>query len=259
MHKKAAIWGAAALLAVVVLVLLIRGRLQRRSASVEGAVLMQDTDPRRQLPISGVEVSTAAGETMVQSRSDAAGFFRLKVPLSLWRNETSGLDFRHPGYRSVHVSQQLGEQIYVVRMAAIASQSAPEPTGAQATLKDVRVRYATKATTPINVGSIAKTFEVANAGDVPCNHAPVCSPNGKWKASLGGLSLRKNRFGPVFRRRPRYQGGGAELVRHGDVSGGGGGDANDTQRRDSQCLSDHLRARNEFYSPSGGGRAQHRD
>ena len=189
MRKKAVIWGAAALVLVVVLVTLIRSRLQKNSALIEGAILMQDADPRRQLPISGVEIRAAVGEAMVESRSDVSGFFRLRVPLSLWRSETADLDFRHPGYQSSHITQRLADQIYVIRMAAVASQSVPEPTGAQSTLKDVRVRYATKATTPIDVGSIAKTFEVANVGDLPCKHAPVCSPNGKWKASIGGLTL----------------------------------------------------------------------
>jgi hypothetical protein len=188
MRKKAAIWGTAALVVVVVLVILVRSRLQN-SVLIEGAILMQDSDPRRQLPISGVDVTASVREATVHSRSDTSGFFRLRVPLSLWRSETANLDFRHPGYQPVHIAQRLADQIYMVRMAAVASPSVLAPTGAQATLKDVRVRYVTKATTPINVGSIAKTFEVANIGDVPCNHAPVCSPNGRWKASIGGLTL----------------------------------------------------------------------
>ena len=190
MSKKVVTLAAGGLMiAVVLVVVVVRVRLQRKSALIEGAVLMQDTDPRKQLPISGVEVTATGGEGMVRSRSDASGFFRLRVPLSLWRSETYGLDFSRAGYRSVHITERLTEQIYVVRMAAIASQSVAQPPGAQTTLKDVRVRYATKTSTPINIGSIAKTFEVANAGDVPCNHAPVCSPNGKWKASVGGLTL----------------------------------------------------------------------
>ena len=189
MRKKVVIWGAAALVLVVALVTLVHSRLQKNSALIEGAILMQDTDPRRQLPIPGVDVRAAVGEAMVESRSDASGFFRLKVPLSLWRSETAELDFRHPGYQSVHITQRLSNRIYVIRMPAVASQSVPEPTAAESILKDVRVRYATKATTPIDVGSIAKTFEVPNVGDLPCNHAPVCSPNGKWKASIGGLTL----------------------------------------------------------------------
>jgi hypothetical protein len=74
-------------------------------------------------------------------------------------------------------------------MAAVAANAVSEPSGPQVTLKDVRVRYSTKTTTPIDVGSIAKTFEVSNIGDLPCNGAAVCSPDRKWKATIGGLTL----------------------------------------------------------------------
>jgi hypothetical protein len=87
------------------------------------------------------------------------------------------------------VTQQLSDQIYVIRMTAVAAKAAPEPSGSQAVLKDVSVRYATKATTPINVGSTAKTFEVVNIENVPCNDAGPCSPDGRWKAAIGGLTL----------------------------------------------------------------------
>ncbi len=189
MWKKAVIWGAAVLVIAIALVLLIRNRLQKNGVLIEGAILMQDPDPRRQLPVSGVEVTAAVGEIMVHSRSDASGFFRLTVPRALWRSETADLVFRHPGYQPMHITERLTDQIYVIRMAAVAAKAVPEPSGTQATLKDVRVRYATKATTPIDVGSIAKTFEVINVGDLPCNGAAVCSPNGKWKAAIGGLTL----------------------------------------------------------------------
>jgi hypothetical protein len=74
-------------------------------------------------------------------------------------------------------------------MAAVAAKTLPEPSSPQATLKDLRIRYATKATTPINVGTIAKTFEMMNVGNLPCNWASSCSPDGKWKAAIGGLTL----------------------------------------------------------------------
>jgi hypothetical protein len=85
--------------------------------------------------------------------------------------------------------QRLSDQIYIIRMTAIAVKAAAEPSGPQVTLKDVRVRYATKANTPINVGSTAKTFEVVNMGNVPCVRGAPCSPDGKWKAAIGGLTL----------------------------------------------------------------------
>ena len=189
MWKKAVIWGAALLVIAIGVIPIIRNALERRGVLIQGASLMQDADPRKQLPIPGVDVTATVGEVTVQSKSDAAGFFRLTVPGALWRSETAGLRFRHPGYQPVDIRQPLTDQIFVIRMAAVAAKAVPESSVPQATLKDVRVRYATKATTPINVGSIAKPFEVSNVGDVPCNGASSCSPNGKWKAAIGGLTL----------------------------------------------------------------------
>ncbi|HWY46064.1 MAG TPA: hypothetical protein VNX70_01685 [Bryobacteraceae bacterium] len=188
MWKKAVIWGTAVLVVAIALTLVIRKRLQK-SAVIQGAVLMQDADPRRQLPIPGVDVTAEVGELRVQNKSDASGLFRLTVPRALWRSESADLRFRHPSYQSVYITQPLTDQIFVIRMVAVAAKAAPELSAPQATLKDVRVRYATKATTPINVGSIAKTFEVMNVGDLPCDGASPCSPDGKWKAAIGGFTL----------------------------------------------------------------------
>jgi hypothetical protein len=74
-------------------------------------------------------------------------------------------------------------------MTAIESHTIVATAASRTTLKDVRVRYASKTTTPVNVGSAVRTFEVANSGDVPCDRTPVCSPDGKWKAADGGLTL----------------------------------------------------------------------
>ena len=41
----------------------------------------------------------------------------------------------------------------------------------------------------MNIGSGAKTFEVVNSGNVPCDRQPPCSPDGRWKAADGGVSL----------------------------------------------------------------------
>ena len=56
-------------------------------------------------------------------------------------------------------------------------------------LANIRVRYSVKATTTINIGSTAKTLEVVNTGNVPCDGRTPCSPDGKWKAAIGSISL----------------------------------------------------------------------
>jgi hypothetical protein len=59
----------------------------------------------------------------------------------------------------------------------------------EVTIGNVLVRYSAKATTAANIGSAAKTFEVVNQGNVPCNGHDPCSPEGKWKAANGSVSL----------------------------------------------------------------------
>jgi hypothetical protein len=41
----------------------------------------------------------------------------------------------------------------------------------------------------MNVGSAVKTFDVVNQGNIPCNGQRPCSPDGKWKAAIGSVSL----------------------------------------------------------------------
>jgi hypothetical protein len=56
-------------------------------------------------------------------------------------------------------------------------------------LSDIRVRYATRSQISVDAGSATKTFEVVNTGDVPCDRHGPCSPDGKWKAAVGGAFL----------------------------------------------------------------------
>ncbi|HLJ49230.1 MAG TPA: carboxypeptidase-like regulatory domain-containing protein [Bryobacteraceae bacterium] len=186
MKKKTIIWGAAILGLAILVTLLVRYRLHA-STSIEGAVILQDSDPRKQLPIPGVEVTAILGNTTVQSRSDASGFFRMTVRGAYWLRQRASLTFQRQGYEPVRISQPLTEQIYVVRMTAL--KPAAQPFTEEAVLKDVRVRYAAKTSTPVDVGSSAQAFEVKNTGGVPCNGAEPCSPDGKWKASIDGLTL----------------------------------------------------------------------
>ena len=189
MRKNVWVWAVEIFLIVIVGAVVIVFRLQEKGASIEGSILVQSADVRRQVPISEVEVTASVAATRVQGKSDASGLFRLTLPGISWRSESVALQFRRPGYRPLDITQRLRDEIYVIRMAPIDEHAVREGPVPQTTLKDVRVRYATKATMPINVGSIAKTFEVRNTGDVPCERSGPCSPDGKWKAEVGGLTL----------------------------------------------------------------------
>ncbi|MBV8867231.1 MAG: hypothetical protein JO210_17675 [Acidobacteriaceae bacterium] len=56
-------------------------------------------------------------------------------------------------------------------------------------LSNVRVRYSEKAPIITNIGSFVKTFEVVNTGNVPCGGQPPCSPDDKWKATIGSFTV----------------------------------------------------------------------
>jgi hypothetical protein len=99
------------------------------------------------------------------------------------------LQFLHPDYRPMNVTETVGNKLYVVSMTPIVRKRKAMPPGPPVTLANVRVRYTTHIETEVNIGSAVTTFEVTNQGNQPCNGHKPCSPDGKWKASIGSASL----------------------------------------------------------------------
>jgi hypothetical protein len=188
--RRAAIWVAAGTIAAGVAVFLIfRLPHLNREQVLQGAVLLADADPRKQLPLPGVEITADLAGMVAETRSGASGFFRLSWKTRIWRDEQVTLKFRHPGYQPLDVTFPFSEELYVARMSAIDNGKAVKSPTQEVAVTGIRVRYAVKATTTVNVGSTAKVFEVVNTGGVPCEGRPPCSPDGKWKAAVGSLSL----------------------------------------------------------------------
>jgi len=160
-----------------------------RERSVAGAVLVANADPRKQLPVENAEITAEAGGMSARARSNASGFFRLTWRDGVWRGEQITLRFRHPDYQPLEIVQPLSGQLYIARMIPTASNGDPESNGPEVPVANIRIRYAVKATTTINVGSTVRTFEVVNKGNIPCDGRPPCSPDGKWKAAIGSVSL----------------------------------------------------------------------
>jgi len=161
-----------------------------RERSLAGAVLIANADPRKQLPVPNVEITAEVGETAARAKSDSSGFFRLSWRARIWQGEKITLRFRHPDYQPLEITQPLGSQLYVARMTPSASIKDLEPNSPEISVTDIRIRYSVKATTTINVGSTAKTLEIFNIGNVACEGRPPCSPDGKWKAAIGAVSLK---------------------------------------------------------------------
>ena len=185
-HKIEA-WIAAIVVPIVAIAIFAIIRWQKQKpVTLRGAVIAQDSDPRKQLPIGGVQVS--ADELTASSKSDSSGFFALTLPKAIRRGRPIRLHFRHPQYRPLDIDDYVGNQLYIVHLVSLDNRPATmnQP---QVRLSNVRVRYTEKTQTELNVGSAVKTFEVPNIGNVPCRNQHPCSPDGKWKAALGSATL----------------------------------------------------------------------
>jgi hypothetical protein len=177
-----------------VAVLLIARFNKRRMITLKGAVITRNEDPRKQLPIAGVEIAAFDGFTITKSKSDSSGLFAIKLRKRILRGQTVTLRFRDPGYEPFDLdlkdlSAQLSDQIHVAALVPTVRHPPEDENRPRLTISNLLVRYSIKTATVMTVGSAARSFEAVNAGNVPCaNHLP-CSPDGKWKASVATASL----------------------------------------------------------------------
>jgi hypothetical protein len=160
-----------------------------RQKSLAGAVLIANVDARKQLPLPDVDITANGGTMTAHAKSDSSGFFRLSWRPGVWGGEQLTLRFRHPGYQPLEITQSLRDQLFIARMTLSVSVNDATSNGPEILVSHIRVRYAVKSTSTITIGSTAKTFEVVNTGNVPCDGRSPCSPDGKWKAAIGSTSL----------------------------------------------------------------------
>jgi hypothetical protein len=159
----------------------------RRPVSLQGSVTVKDADPRKELPIADVQIFTS-DQLPVTTKSEPSGFFRLTLARGVRRGRPVTLHFRHKDYQPLDLDEFVGDKLYIVHLAPAAK--AGRSSDQQVTkVGNVRVRFSIKNQTEVNIGSAAQTFEIQNQGNVPCKGQHPCSPDGKWKASLGSLSL----------------------------------------------------------------------
>jgi hypothetical protein len=170
-------------------VYLLRTRKVSPELSLQGAVIRQDSDLRKETPIANVEISAASVFAASECKSDSSGFFRLVLPAGMAPGQRLTLLFRHPDYQAVALNAIADNRIYVAHMAPVSHDTAAPVQHPEVVISDVGVRYAVKATAIMSVGSVVKTFQVVNTGNVPCHAQTPCSPDHRWKASIGSISL----------------------------------------------------------------------
>ena len=153
-----------------------------REQDLVGVVLVDNADGRKQVPIADATVVASAGKQSVTGRTDKSGMFRLAVSVPRGDDPLS-LTLSHPEYRSLSETHIDGRRLLVLCLQPLSVAS--HPTGDAQTLgiSNVKLRYTVKAQNTLNVGSIVRWFEVANVANVPCAGGPVCSPDGRWRAT----------------------------------------------------------------------------
>lgn len=154
---------------------------------IRGAIIQQDTDPAKQLPISDVEVTADNNLVVSGTSSDNSGFFSLSLRPEITPGTPILLKFRNSDFKPLDLQVTASDQIYVAHMAPV-HQEAPSH-GPEVSVSGVSVRYSLETTTAVNVGSAVKTFEIVNTGNVPCEGRPPCSPGMQWKAAIGSATL----------------------------------------------------------------------
>jgi hypothetical protein len=198
----------AILTAASVTLVIVSGVFRHKPLTLRGAVIRRDSDPHREIPIADARIVVTnrvpanAGNSelsdffglsgkqsmLSETRSDASGFFSLTLPKDVRRGRAITFELMHNDYPETAINDYVGDRTYILRMQP----SRAEPNrhqGPESTLGHVLVRYSAKAITLANIGSAARTFEVVNKANQPCDSAGPCSPDHRWKAAVGSLSL----------------------------------------------------------------------
>jgi hypothetical protein len=178
--------------------IMVRRHRLHRPVILWGAVIKQDSDPKNQSPIANVDVGAENGLAASDSSSTFSGAFGLHLRPGVERGQIITLTFRHPDFKPIDLKEVVSDKLYVVRMQPLHGEVEAESNKTGILVSNVLVRYSTVMTSTENVGSGVKTFQVVNAGNVPCKKNSTCSPDGKWSAHVGSAYLEAGE-GNVFR------------------------------------------------------------
>ena len=163
-------------------------QLKGRMITLNGAVITHDQDPRKQLPIVGVEITASDGESLAKAVSDSSGSFAIKLRNRILRKHPVILQFRQPEFEPLDLNVVISNKVYVAAMTPLPRQQSDESRPPQ-TIANAIVRYSIKTATEVTIGSAVRAFEAVNTGNIPCKSHLQCSPDGKWQASTGTASL----------------------------------------------------------------------
>ncbi len=183
------------MLLATALLLLIRRDSGIAFVTIEGVVLRQDKDLRGQQPIPDVQMQLQFGSHSFYAHTDEEGYFRIPLHRVLLPGTRIVLTLTHPQYQSqkLPIVVRLRSSSNLLRIIfmreALSGNQADQSAMPGIQMTNLRVRYVENGSSKTNIGSISRTFEIANQGGLPCKGHPPCSPNGKWKATVGKIQL----------------------------------------------------------------------
>ena len=87
---------------------------------LRGAVIRQDADPTKELPLADVEIAALSnGSVIGEGKSDASGFFTVMLRNRLWIGRPVTLKFRHADYQPLDLQDFVGDKLYVAHMVPL--------------------------------------------------------------------------------------------------------------------------------------------
>ena len=175
----------------VLAIILLAHFVNQNPVYIRGAVVASDPDPAKELPVADVEVTVVSGSETNAVHTDASGFFKIPVPLRrrVRLGQPVTLTFRHPEYQPLDLHSVAEDNLYIAHLTPLARAPLTPVHGPEVKIGNVVARYSINTTSVVNVGSAARSFQVVNTGNVPCNGHLPCSPDGKWKAAVGTAVL----------------------------------------------------------------------
>lgn len=164
-----------------------------------GTVISQNQDLHLQRPVGKAKVIVTSGAASWHAESEVSGLVRVALNPPVPAGELIELRVEHPDYLPFsYVTALVEHQLHIFRLmpARVEKNNAD---GKQTPISNIRVRYATRTTNTTTIGSAVRILDVKNTGNVPCGGKPPCSPDGKWKAETGSLSLNSGENNKQFR------------------------------------------------------------
>ncbi|MGA2807151.1 MAG: hypothetical protein ABSE87_03400 [Terracidiphilus sp.] len=195
-RKQVVVWTVIGVVAVATATLLVLHLHRWRPGvmTIQGAVIRRDDDTLKELPISDALVTVSDGATSTSTQSDASGYFRIVFPQVVWPGRSVFLSVQHADYEPFDLKLETGprlasRELYITAMTPIPQKAVVKSDRPLSVVSNIRVRYTVNSQTDENIGSAVKIFQVINQGNVACNKQAPCSPDGKWKATTGAVTL----------------------------------------------------------------------